>query len=244
MVRVDFKVMFDQLRSDADDFLVHVTKHGYHGLKPLEVYTIADNILSLVFFFPFVVLFCQSTDAILDVLVCNNFPIIGPCLILLLGITIEFGCSFYQTTISQTILGADNSEIDNNFNKKQESSNAHQTHESKDGTHKNEVEVFHMLSTRTFNYILAVANVCHYRGVYDVFVIIEGHGMRAGTAAALTGIVGLWGLRASRNMIGSPLCVATDNVNAKKFFKVDTLLNYQVIHSIADCLVYLYSCNY
>ena len=227
MVRVDFMVMFDQLRSEADDFLIHMTKYGYQGLKPRQIYTIADNLLSLIFFCPLVVLFCQCTDAILDVLLCNHFPTLGPWLVMLFGITVEFGCSFYQSFVSQTIFGDAKSEFGNHV----VNNNAHS--KGNDGKPemdkpRREIEVFQVISSRTFNYVIAIANVCHYRGLYDIFVSIEGYGVRAGTAAALTGIVGLWGLRASRNIMASPLYLSTDNSHPKKFFKVDTLLNYPV----------------
>ena len=167
MVRADMMMMLDQLRRDADEFLIHITKHGYQGFRPIQVYTIADNVFSLIFFCPLVVLFCQCTDAILDVLFSQHFPTLGPLFVLLIGIAVEFGCSYYQTFIVQTILVCSttiNSSIPHN-------------------------ELFQLITTRSFNYVLAVANVCHCRGMYHVFVGLEGIGMRAGVIATITGIV-------------------------------------------------------
>ena len=66
--------------------------------------------------------------------------------------------------------------------------------------------------SRGYNYLLAVANISHYRGVQEIFDAWFGVGnFSASVQTAVTSIVLLWSLRASRNITAIPFCISLDS---------------------------------
>lgn len=82
--------------------------------------------------------------------------------------------------------------------------------------------------SRSYNYVLAVANICHYRAVqefYDVFMASEDGepgGLMPALQTAVTSIVLLWSMRAGRNITAIPFAVSVDS-DPEGWFSAPTL---------------------
>lgn len=85
-----------------------------------------------------------------------------------------------------------------------------------------------LVYSRSYNYVLAVANICHYRAVqefYDMTMVTESGepgGLMPALQTAVTSIVLLWSMRAGRNITAIPFAVSVDT-DPEGWFSAPTL---------------------
>ncbi|ESN92478.1 hypothetical protein HELRODRAFT_181350 [Helobdella robusta] len=89
--------------------------------------------------------------------------------------------------------------------------------------------------SRGYNYVLATANICHYRAIQEVYDSIFGpENFGACVQTAVTSIVLLWSLRAGRNITALPFCVSLDS-ETENWFSAPTL--YQRYSYLCDVII-------
>src|SRR6218665_238017 len=89
-----------------------------------------------------------------------------------------------------------------------------------------------VIVSRLYNYVLAVANICHYSAVDEFYNLwaVDG-GLMIALQTASTSIVLLWGMRAGRNITAIPFAISIDT-DADGWFSAPTLYQYPVgIHA-------------
>jgi hypothetical protein len=83
--------------------------------------------------------------------------------------------------------------------------------------------------SRLYNYVLAVANICHYRAIQEFYDIVmttddgQPGGLVPALQTAVTSIVLLWSMRAGRNITAIPFAVSVDTTDPESWFSAPTL---------------------
>lgn len=87
-----------------------------------------------------------------------------------------------------------------------------------------------LIISRFYNYLLACANICHYRAVEELYNQWAGDGIELMTnlQTAFTAILVLWGMRAGRNITAIPFAITVDT-DADGWFSAPTLYQYPVL---------------
>jgi hypothetical protein len=163
-------------------------------------FRILDVILNCALLTPLAVLFQVSASGLQDFIFLRHVPgFIGTIILLSMSFTIEFGCSYWQKYLS-SIRYVKN---------------------------RNPDEVSYIVATRLYHFAIGFANVCHYRGLSDVYYYALGYGPYAALQTAVTTLVALLALRCARNVLGPPLCVGVDT-GIQDFFETSTLYRTKV----------------
>ena len=93
-------------------------------------------------------------------------------------------------------------------------------------------EVCAEAAARVYTYVYAIANVCHYAALEELFDVYaedeDDGGLRTAAKLLVSSIVVLAGLRCCRNVIGPPLYVATDTEGAESVVETSTLFGVEV----------------
>ena len=172
-------------------------------------FRILDIVLNCALLTPLAVLFQVSASGLQDFLFLNHVPgYIGTLLLLSIAFTIEFGCSYWQKYLSSIRYVKD----------------------------RDPDEIPFIVATRLYHFAIGFANVCHYRGVGDVFYYLMGSGQYAALQMITTTVVLLLALRCARNVLGPPLCVGVDT-GIGDFFETNTLYRTKVSYDVIQEVV-------
>lgn len=89
-----------------------------------------------------------------------------------------------------------------------------------------------LLFSRCYNYVLAVANICHYRAVEEFYNMwaVDG-GLTTALQTAVTSIVLLWTMRAGRNITAIPFAISVDT-DSEGWFAASTLYQFPATRPI------------
>ncbi len=159
---------------------------------------IVDVVINCLLFTPLVVLFQVSACGLQDGLFLNYLPgPVGTFVLLALGLGIEFACSLWQQYFSTLVRDLD---VDN---------------------------YTFIAITRCYHYALAFANVCHYRGLSDIYYFLVGTEAGGALQTMTTTVAILCSIRAVRNILGPPLAVGVDS-SIGDFFETSTYFRTKV----------------
>lgn len=181
-------------------------------MKTSTKFAIVDTVFNYFLFTPLVLLFWYGTYALIDAIILSQFEsrLIGTILTLVIGFYIEFTITYWQ-----------------------ESFNARGRRYSP--------FISFLFYSRFYNYALAVANICHYRAVQEFYdmAMVDEDGQPAGWMTALqtavTSIVLLWSMRASRNITSIPFSVSMDT-DSEGWFTAPTLYQSSPVNSVSHLL--------
>ena len=169
---------------------------------------ILDVILNCALLTPLAVLFQVSASGVQDALFLNRVSgHVGTALLLAIAFVIEFGCSFWQKYLASIRYVSERLPHDPSY----------------------------VVTTRFYHFAIGFANVCHYRGLSDIYYYLLGYGSYAAIQATVSTIVVLSTLKCIRNILGPPLSVGVD-VTIENFFEAGTLFRTRVSRSVGKLL--------
>lgn len=181
-------------------------------MKTRTKFAIVDTAFNYFLFTPLVLLFWYGTYALIDAFILSQFES------RLVGAVLTF------------IIGLD---VEFTITYWQESFNARGRRYSP--------FVSFLFYSRLYNYVLAVANISHYRAIQEFYdlTMVDENGEPAGWMTALqtavTSIVLLWSMRAGRNITSIPFAVSTDT-DSDGWFSAPTLYQSSPVNSVAHLL--------
>ena len=163
-------------------------------------FRILDVVLNCALLTPLAVLFQVSACGVQDVLFVKAVPgYVSTALLLAIGFAIEFNCSFWQKSLASIRYVSQRQSHDPGF----------------------------VVVTRLYHFAIGFANVCHYRGLSDIYYYLIGSGSYGAIQTAATTVVLLSSLKCIRNILGPPLCVGVD-ASIENFFETGTLFRTKV----------------